>query len=445
MERYHSPEEFFNFGLLEPLSAEAGYFRFGPSAVCFGRTHAGKNGHRADSALSDAIGDVKKDHSKLLLPFDPGEIIDNLRLERYMNSRNGDSGFRKLLRKMYYLVRPLTNLALRRRVQKFHARNWKKEMFPKWPVDTSVEDLCETLLLLSMQTKGVDRIPFVWFWPEGARAGMMMTHDVETDAGRDACEDLMNMDDSFGIKAVFGVVPQDRYEVPSKFLESIQTRGFEVAVQDLNHDGRLYDNKAEFLRRVVLINRYGREFGASGFRAGILYRKPEWFDALEFSYDMSIPNVSPIDPQRGGCCTVMPYFIGRILELPVTTIQDYTLFHVLNDYSIDLWKSQIDLILKKNGLMSFIVHPDYLVDLHSLSAYEELLGHLKNLRAKTPVWSALPREIDAWWRARNKMTVVRDGGSWRIDGDEDGRAVLAFAKNENGKLVYEVPSAAWAQ
>jgi hypothetical protein len=43
------------------------------------------------------------------------------------------------------------------------------------------------------------------------------------------------------------------------------------------------------------------------------------------------------------------------------------------------------------------------------------------------------------------MTVVRDGESWRIDGDEDGRAVLAFAKNVDGKLVYEVPSAAWAQ
>jgi len=362
-----------------------------------------------------------------------------------MNSRNADAGIRKFLRTMYYHVRPLTNLALRRQVQKFHARNWKKETFPKWPVDTSVEDVCETLLLLSMQTKGVDRVPFVWFWPAGASAGMMMTHDVETDAGRDACEDLMNVDDSFGIKAVFGIVPQDRYEVPSKFLESIQNRGFEVAVQDLNHDGRLYDNKEEFLRRAVLINRYGREYGASGFRAGILYRKPEWYDALEFNYDMSIPNASPIDPQRGGCCTVMPYFIGKILELPVTTIQDYTLLYVLNERSIDLWKTQIDMILKKNGLLSFIVHPDYLRDFDTLSVYEELLGYLRNVRAKTPIWCALPREIDAWWRARNKMSVVRDGESWRIEGDDDGRAVLAYAKNIDGKLVYEVPSAPWAQ
>ncbi len=80
-----------------------------------------------------------------------------------------------------------------------------------------------------------------------------------------------------------------------------------------------------------------------------MYRDQEWFDALEFSYDMSVPNVAHLEPQRGGCCTVMPYFVGDILELPLTTIQDYSLFHILGDYSIDLWKEQIDLILRRTG------------------------------------------------------------------------------------------------
>ena len=60
---------------------------------------------------------------------------------------------------------------------------------------------------------------------------------------------------------------------------------------------------------------------------------------------MSVPNVAHLEPQRGGCCTVMPYFIGDILELPLTTTQDYSLFHILGDYSIALWKQQIELIL----------------------------------------------------------------------------------------------------
>ena len=54
----------------------------------------------------------------------------------------------------------------------------------------------------------------------------------------------------------------------------------------------------------------------------------------------------------------MPYFVGDILEIPLTTIQDYMLFHYLGDYSLDLWKAQFVAILKKNGLMSFLVHPD---------------------------------------------------------------------------------------
>ena len=119
------------------------------------------------------------------------------------------------------------------------------------------------------------------------------------------------------------------------------SRGFEVNVHDLKHDGRLYADHREFLRRAERINNYVREFGAEGFRSGILYRNADWFDAFEFSYDMSIPNVAHLDPQRGGCCTVMPYFIGKIVELPLTCTQDYTLFNILEDYSIELWKKQI--------------------------------------------------------------------------------------------------------
>ena len=77
------------------------------------------------------------------------------------------------------------------------------------------------------------------------------------------------------------------------------------------------------------INDYAREFGCDGFRSGAMYREQDWFDAFEFSYDMSVPNAAHLEPQRGGCCTVMPYFVGNILELPLTTVQDYSLFHIL--------------------------------------------------------------------------------------------------------------------
>jgi hypothetical protein len=137
----------------------------------------------------------------------------------------------------------------------------------------------------------------------------------------------------------------------------------------------------------------------------------------------------------------MPYFIGNILELPVTTIQDYMLFHILNVRSIDLWKTQIGLILEKHGLISFIVHPDYIMEHDALTVYKGLLAHLRELHEKQSIWCALPAEVDSWWRARGKMSVVKDGSSWRIEGDGAERAVLAYARNVDGALQYELAQA----
>lgn len=230
-------------------------------------------------------------------------------------------------------------------------------------MDTTVEDLCERLLLLSMKAKGVDRVPFVWFWPDGAQSCVAMTHDLETEIGKTFCSELMDIDDSFGIKASIQVVPEECYTVSAAFVQSIRDRGFEVNIQDLNHDGHLFRGREEFLRRAQKINAYGREYEAkgSGLRCfteisiGTMRWSLDWYDAPEFSFDMSVPNVAHVDPQRGGCCTVMPYFVGDILKIPVTTTQDYALFHLLDEYSLDLWKAQIKLIMDKHGLVSFIV------------------------------------------------------------------------------------------
>ena len=70
----------------------------------------------------------------------------------------------------------------------------------------------------------------------------------------------------------------------------------------------------------------------------------------------------------------MPYFVGRILEIPVTTPQVYALFHSLDEYSLDLWKAQTKLIMDKQGLVSFIVHPDYVIDQKPQRIYRELLS-----------------------------------------------------------------------
>ncbi len=377
------------------------------------------------------------------LSFAIDEVMDDLRFERYASSDRlaARSLYGSTIRDAYYLVRPLLPVSVRKYLQRMSLNGWDTISFPSWPVDVTVDKLAKQLMLLALRASGLKRMPFIWFWPDGASGCAIMTHDVETERGRDYCSTLMDINDSFGIKSSFQVVPEVRYEVTPAYLDSIRLRGFEVNVQDLNHDGHLYRNHKLFLERVKKINSYGGEWGALGFRAGVLYRNEDWFHQFKFEYEMSVPNVAHLDPQRGGCCTVMPYFVGDILEIPVTTTQDYSLFHILKEYSLDLWKQQVQLIMGQHGLASFIIHPDYVISNRERTAYEKLLEYLSRLRDDEGVWLPTPREVNRWWRQRAKMWLVEDDCGWRIEGEGRARARVAYASEENGELRFQIDPA----
>jgi hypothetical protein len=440
VDHYRCPDDFADVKLKGQLSDDTGYFRFGCDTICYGHSATGFRTSRVDDVLYDALRDVTTNGSNVLLPFDPTDVIDNLRLERYAKRYNHGAlnRWKRSLRSAYYFLRPLMHVNVRKHVQRAHLNGWRTLFFPRWPVDTTVEELCQQLLLLSMKAKGVDRVPFVWFWPDGAQSCVAMTHDIETERGKAFCTELMDIDESFGIKASIQLVPEGRYKVSAAIVKGIRDRGFEVNIQDLNHDGHLFSDRDEFLRRAQKINGYARDYESKGFRAAVLYRNLDWYDALDFSFDMSVPNVAHLDPQQGGCCTVMPYFVGDILEIPLTTTQDYMLFHLLNDYSLDLWKAQTELITRRNGLVSFIVHPDYIIERKAQVVYRDLLSFLRQLGREKRIWFAVAGEIDHWWRARSKMRVVDHDGKWRIEGPEAERAKLAFARVVGDRLKYEV-------
>ena len=422
------------------LSTDSGYFALGPRITCYGRTGAGYRSKRADQLLCDASKYSSAEGSTLCLPFDPAEVVANLTHERYLRATASAYTTREeqLARRLYYLVRPILRLGLRSRLQKYYLRNWRRLRFPNWPVDTTVDLLMKKLLALAAMAAGVDSVPFIWFWPNGHSACSIMTHDVEAESGKQFCSTIMDIDEEFNIPASFQIVPERRYDVTDVYIAGLKARGFEVNVQDLCHDGLLFSHYEKFKEKAEKINHYGRKFGAVGFRSAVLYRNQDWFDHLHFEYDMSVPNVAHLDPQRGGCCTVMPYFIGRMLELPVTTTQDHSLWHILNDYSIDLWRRQMDLIREQNGLISFIVHPDYLLDTRAQAAYRCLLAALNQLRSENNVWIARPSEVNRWWRQRSAMKLVSRSGQWAIEGEGSHRARIAFAKIQGDDIVYSL-------
>ena len=423
------------------LNPQSGYFRFGPELVCYGHSTFSTPHALDDQDIQDLSQYVGFGGESLELPFEPREVIDNLRYERYPTETSASmnallaSG---IARRAYYGFRPLLHRPFRSRLQRLFFRKWETLRFPRWPVDTSVEQLLEKLLLLSMKARMLDRIPFIWFWPDGAEAAAMVTHDVETAKGVGFVSRLIDVDDEFGIKSSFQIVPEERYPVSRTLLDAIRQRGCEVNVHSLNHDGNLFQDRKTFLNQLGRINHYVEEFGSDGFRSASMYRNVEWLQELNVAYDMSVPSVAHLEPQRGGCCTVFPYFIGSILELPLTTIQDYSLFHILGDYSIELWKKQMGLIAEKHGLISFIVHPDYIMHERSLPVYRDLLAYLSGQRRENNLWIARPGEVDRWWRERNAMTLVEQPGGWRIEGPGRARARMAFACREGDRIVYQV-------
>lgn len=437
---FRCPQGLSDFSILAPLSQETGFFRFG-GEICYGRCAAGKPCATPTGELYDCSAAINATDGLSLVPFDAREVVDNLRLERYTAGYADSSTlafFNGILRRAYYLVRPALHVSVRKHLQKLHFRTWNKVGFPQWPVDCTVDRIMEKLVLLALKARQVECIPFIWFWPEGMSSAAIMTHDVETKSGRDFCNTLMDIDDAYAVKSSFQVVPQARYPVSRTFLDDIQARGFEVNVHDLNHDGHLFQEKAEFLRRVAKINEYLMEYGASGFRSAIMYRNQEWLEALDAAYDMSVPNAAHLDPQRGGCCTVMPYFIGKLVELPVTMTQDYSLFNILGCYSTDLWCKQIDVVAQKHGLISFIVHPDYVIEERARTTYANLLEHLAVLRSDERVWLTLPRDVNHWWRQRSRMQLVWRGREWVIEGPGKERACVAYAYADGDRLAYSI-------
>ena len=409
--------------------------------MCYGQSEAGSPLRVNGNGIPDLAQFVECNGSTLRLPFNSSTIIDNLRLERYPTNSHG--GMRALLsseslRRAYYSFRPLLSDSFRKNLQRLYLRDWRKLVFPKWPVDTSVEDTLEKILLLSMKVRNLERIPFIWFWPDGASSSVIVTHDVETTAGLNFVRDLMEIDNAFAIKTSFQLVPEERYTVSKDLLKAIRRQECEVNVHGLNHDGNLFRDRKTFLNHAKWINRYVLDYGAEGFRSACMYRNVEWYEDLDISYDMSVPNVAHLEPQPGGCCTVFPYFIGRILELPLTTVQDYSLFHIIREYSIELWKKQIELITEKHGLISFIAHPDYLLDGQALAVYKALLTYLSRLRSERNVWIARPGDVSRWWRERSSMKLVLGEGKWRIEGPGRDRARIGFASVGNDHIEYTV-------
>jgi hypothetical protein len=246
-------------------------------------------------------------------------------------------------------------------------------------------------------------------WPENKKFAFVLTHDVETAQGQAKCEQLSRVEEEMGFRSAFYFVPR-RYEVSAKLRDRLVGKGFEVGVHGLEHDGKLYRSKREFMERAAVINEYLKQWNSAGFSSPCMLHNLEWIHDLNIEYDISTYDTDPFEPQAGGIGTVFPVCVangcnhGYYVELPYTLAQDFTLFVLMKENRIDIWKNKVDWVVEKGGMVHLKTHPDYMnfgdtrVGMQEYPArlYTEILAYVKD-RYEGLYWHVLPREVAGFW------------------------------------------------
>jgi len=321
---------------------------------------------------------------------------------------------------LYYRIKRLFPRQFWLALRRAYVRKRRLPAFPEWPLDMGVERLLRFYSLCRLHAAGVEHAEFKWFWPERHRAALVLTHDVESGDGLRLALELADLEEERGLRSSFNIVAGD-YRLDEGVLRELRERGFEIGLHGLHHDRSLFSSRAEFERQLPALAKAASHLGAEGFRSPSTHRVVEWLPELPVDYDCTVPHSDPYEPQPGGCCSLWPFTLGRIVELPYTLPQDHTLFTLLGKRSVEPWLEQALAVERRFGLIQCLSHPDrgYLGDPDKRAIYRELLDALAE---RDTIWKTLPREVVRWWRQRALGGTLVDGqmlGTMRVGAAPD--------------------------
>lgn len=299
------------------------------------------------------------------------------------------------INRVYYHIKPIIPRSLQILLRRQIVLRKRKLHKHVWPIDERAGEK-----------------PANWNgWPEQKKFAFVIMHDVDTEVGHRKCRELMRIDEEMGFHSSFNFVPE-RYAVSPELRRDLVQRGFEVGVHGLKHDGKLFLSREKWPQFAARINNYLKEWGSSGFVSPSMHRKLDWMHDLSIEYDASSFDTDPFEPQPEGVSTIFPFRVSGVngqpgyVELPYTLSQDFTLYVLMNEQNIDIWKKKLDWIASRGGMALFISHPDYMnftknkcrLGEYPMHFYREFLEYVKE-QYKGVYWNALPREMARFWKA----------------------------------------------
>lgn len=292
----------------------------------------------------------------------------------------------------FYFLKPLVPRLVQIIVRRKIVRQKRLRHSAVWPID---EDAC-------------CKPPDWQGWPENKQFALILQHDVDTLRGHDNCRRLMDVEEKIGMQSTFYLVPE-RYRVSHQLIDEIKHRGFGLGVHGLNHDGKLFLSYDTFQTKAKRINDYLKTWGTSGFSAPSMIRRLDWMHHLDIDYSTSTFDTDPFEPQPEPVNTIFPFFVGdgsqkrRFVELPYTLPQDFTLYILMREKNISIWKRKTEWIAKHGGMALVNTHPDYMnfghkkcrVDEYPIGYYKDFLNYVKT-EFKDLFWHAKSDDVAAF-------------------------------------------------
>ena len=351
-------------------------------------------------------------------------------VEHFLHERYAGGGERSAALEAYYRIKPLLPRRVQLALRRAYAPRQARRAFPAWPVEDLLLRREHADLHRALDASDADRLPVVGWWPDGFASAAIVTHDVEGPEGVARIPEILELERRHGIVSSWNFCA-DWYPIPPGTFDTVRAANCEVGLHGVKHDGKLFSSRATFETELPKIHAAFAAFDAVGFRSPATHRNAEWMHELGCLYDSSFPDTDPFEPQGGGCCSILPFFFGDVVELPITLIQDHTMWEILRRDDIALWTDKADWLAGHHGLVNVIVHPDYLDTPARMAAYEQLLVHLRALPGS---WHALPCDVAAWWRERAALDVA--------DAERHPRARVWHARAEGEGIAFEIGAAA---
>jgi hypothetical protein len=364
------------------------------SVAVFGELHGCDRQIRIPLVLID-------DDETLRTLFNVSETIKQIQLESYHGGLQPTAEMRLPFN---YSILPPWVKGIARKIR--GPSNFKPcdVKFPSDTVPAVVDWLCE---LREVCRRDCSNRPVTPTWPNGKRAAVVVTHDVDTDwlfRNPAWLERFCDAEESAGLKGAWYCVPQwsgNRHS--ERGMQRLLERGCEVGCHGFNHDAKWpLCNAKESNRRLRLVKKFAETWNMKGFRSEWLWRTPQFLEMLAavFQYDTSVPTFSDVftSASGNGCGTVLPYRThGNLIELPLTLPMDEDV-HRFSGSLQHFWNllvSRAKRIIDAGGLVVFSFHPQPHQAANDLTL-SVATAALKAICDSPNVWLTRPDQVAAW-------------------------------------------------